>query len=174
MSESEKERVIAAEVLVNAWRDEAYRSRLLDDPVGILKEAGLSLPAECRVTVLENSPAVWHIAIPRLEDLAAGEKEQFMAELGTMIPVPAGVELRLHQSTERERFLVLPLQSQEAEELSDEDLKVVLGSGNGGAGGNAGLFEGNGGLFGGNAGLFGGNGGNGGNGGAGGNAGFII
>ena len=64
--------------------------------------------------MFENTPAVWHVAIPRLEDTAAGEKEQFVAELGEMIPVPAGVELRLHQNTESERFLVLPLQPQEA------------------------------------------------------------
>jgi hypothetical protein len=143
MSDIEKERVIAAEVLVNAWRDVAYRSKLLADPAGILRAAGLALPDECRVTVLENAPAVWHIAIPSLEDMAASEKEQFMAELGMMIPVPAGVELHLHQSTASERFLVLPLQPQDARELSDEELKVVLGSGNGGnggAGGNAGLI----------------------------------
>ena len=29
MSESEKERVIAAEVIVNAWKDEAYRQKLI-------------------------------------------------------------------------------------------------------------------------------------------------
>jgi len=169
MSESEQERVIAAEVIVNAWKDEAYRQKVIGDPAGVLKEAGLTLPADCRVTVLESTSAVSHISIPRLEDMAAGDKEQFMAELARLIPMPAGLELRLHQNTENERFLVLPLSPHQAEELSDEELMMVLGSGNGGAGGNAGLFGiggngGNGGVggiggIGGNGGFFGGNGG---------------
>ena len=71
------------------------------------------------------------------------------------------VELRLHQNTEDELVLVLPLPPHEAEELSDEELQMVLGSGNGGAGGLGGLF----GREGGNGGTggFGGLGGNGGN-----------
>ena len=150
MSESEKERVIAAEVIVNAWKDEAYRQKVIDDPVGALKEAGLTLSADCQVTVLESTSTVSHISIPRLEDMAAGEKEQFMAELARLIPIPAGRELRLHQNTENERFLVLPLPPHQAEELSDEELKMVLGAGNGG---NAGLLGGNGGLLGGNGGA---------------------
>ena len=167
MSESEKERVIAAEVIVNAWKDEAYRQKLIDDPAGTVKEAGLALAADCQVTVLESTSTVSHISIPRFEDMAAGDKEQFMADLAKLIPVPAGLELRLHQNTENERFLVLPLPPHQAEELSDEELMMVLGSGNGGAGGNAGLFGGTGGN-GGVGGILGGNGGNGGNGGTGG------
>lgn len=180
MTESENERAIAAEVIVNAWRDEAYRGKLMADPAGTLEQAGLTLPAGCRVTVLENTPAVWHMSIPRAEDLAAGQKEQFAAELAGVIPIPAGVELHLHQSAEDERFLVLPLLPAEMGELSDEELKTVWAGGNGGNGGTAGLFGGNGGaagLLGGNGGLFGGNGGAGGllggNGGTGGDAGLL-
>ncbi len=164
MSESEKERVIAAEVIVNAWKDEAYRQKLIDDPAGTVKEAGLALPADCQVTVLESTSTVSHISIPRFEDMAAGDKEQFMADLAKLIPVPAGLELRLHQNTENERFLVLPLPPHQAEELSDEELMMVLGSGNGGNGGNGGA----GGILGGNGGVGGILGGNGGNGGTGG------
>ena len=182
MSESEKDRVIAAEVIVNAWKDEVYRRKLIDDPAGVLQEAGLTVPADCRITVLENTSTVSHIPIPSLEDMGAGDKEQFMAELAQLIPVPGGFEMRLHQNTASERFLVLPLSPHQAEELSDEELKMVLGGGNGGNGGNggAGGFFGGNGLFGGNggAGGIGGNGGAGGflggNGGAGGRGGLII
>ena len=183
MSESEKDRVIAAEVIVNAWKDEAYRRKLIDDPAGVLQGAGLTVPADCRITVLENTSTVSHIPIPSLEDMGADDKEQFMAELAQLIPVPGGFEMRLHQNTASERFLVLPLSPHQAEELSDEELKMVLGGGNGGNGGTGGFFGGNG-LFGGNGGaggLLGGNGGaggllggNGGNGGDGGRGGLII
>jgi len=164
MSESEKERAIVAELIVNAWRDEAYREKLIGDPAATLKDAGLALPADCRVTVLEDTSTVSHISIPRLEDVAAGEKEQFMADLARLVPIPAGFELRLHQNTENEHFLVLPLPPHEMEGLSEEELETVVGGGIGGNGGAGGLFGigGNGGA----GGLFGGNGGNGGTGGA--------
>ena len=170
MSESEQERVIAAGVIVNAWKDEAYRRKLIDDPGGVLREAGLTVPADCQITVLENTSTVSHIPIPSLEDMGVAHKEQFMAELAQLIPVPGGFEMRLHQNTASERFLVLPLSPHQAEELSDEELKMVLGSGtcsiggNGGDGGDAGLLYGNGGN-GGAGGFLGGNGGDGGRGG---------
>ena len=161
MIESEQERVFAAGVIVNAWKDVAYRGKLIDDPAGVLREAGLTVPADCQITVLENTSTVSHIPIPSLEDMGVAHKEQFMAELAQLIPAPGGLEMRLHQNTASERFLVLPVPPHEAEELSDEELTLVLGGGNGGNGGDA-TFGGAGGFFGGN-GLFGGNGGNGGN-----------
>ena len=156
MSRSEDERIIAAEAIARAWRDEAYRERLLGDSAGVLRDAGLELPAGCRVTVLENTDTVWHAVVPVLEDLGA-EKDAMVSELAGLLPLPAGVELRLHQSTADERFLVLPLPPQEAGELEDVELDVVFGGGNGGAGGDVGIL---GGLF-----STGGNGGNGGTGG---------
>jgi len=169
MSQSDRERLIAAEAVVRAWRDEEYRAQLIGDPMGTLKEAGLTLPAGCRVTVLENTDCVWHAAVPALEDLAGAGRDDFLADLTRLVPLPAGVELRLHQDTADERFLVLPLPPVGAEELGDEELKLVLGGGNGGAGGDGGsagffgLLGGNGGA-GGNAGFLGGNGGTGGDG----------
>lgn len=165
MTESEKQRAVVAEATVRAWKDEAYRTRLLDDPAGVLRGAGLELPAGCKVTMLENTGSVAHVAIPRLEDMAAGEKDWFMAELARIIPAPAGLELRLHQNTDDELFLVLPQSPHQVEELSDEELMTVWGGGNGGNGG-AGAF----GFFGTDwiKSGFGGKGGDGGNGGAGG------
>jgi hypothetical protein len=164
MSEREHERVIVAGAIVNAWKDEAYREKLIGDPAAVLGDAGLTLPPGCRVTALVNSDHTWHVAIPRLEVLAAGEQEQLTAELAAMLPLPAGVELRLHQDTGDERFVVLPLAPHEVDSLSDEELTTVVGGGNGGNGGagGAGGLGGNGGDAGAGAILFGGNGGSGG------------
>jgi hypothetical protein len=163
VSDIEQEKAIIAEVIVTAWKDQAYREKLAGDPAGVLREAGLELPADCRVTLMEDTGDVSHVSIPRLEDMAATDKERFMAELAGLVPVPAGIEVRLHQDTADERFFVLPLPPLEIDELSDEELKLVVG-GNGGNGGAGGVFGGNGGAGGylGNAGLLGGNGGNGG------------
>jgi len=160
MSQSETERATIAEAIVRAWRDEAYRERLIDDAGAVLEDAGLTLPAGCRVTVLEDTGSVWHVSVPSLEDLAGGERDRFAADLAGLIPLPSGVELHLHQSTASERFLVLPLPPDQADALDDDELRAVVGGnvaagalfgGNGGDGGNGGA-----------GGILGGNGGNGG------------
>jgi hypothetical protein len=163
MSDVEQERAIIAEVIVDAWKNEAFRERLVGDPAGVLREAGLELPADCRVTLMQDTGNVSHVSIPRLEEMASTDKERFMAELAGLVPVPAGIEVRLHQDTADERFFVLPLPPLEIDELDDDELKLVVGGlgGNGGAGGILGGNGGNGGT-GGSAGWLGGNGGNGG------------
>lgn len=175
ISEFEKERVIFAGVITRAWRDQAYRRRLLAGPGQALADAGLPLPAGCRVTVLENTAAVTHLALPPAGQMLAGGKEHFLAELSRLLPLPAGHEFRLRQNTATERFLVVPLPPGREEEISDEDLAKAAGGifvyyyggngGDGGAGGNGGV-----GGNGGNGGV-GGTGGNGGNGGIFGNGG---
>lgn len=145
MTESEKKKAALAEVTVRAWQDMVYRTKLADDPAQVLREAGVILPAGCRVTLLENTGSIAHLAIPRLEDLTGSGKERFLSELAGLIPSPAGLELRLHQNTDDEFFLVIPQQPQPVEPLSDEELTKVWGGGllgydfgNGGNGGNAG------------------------------------
>jgi hypothetical protein len=180
MSQRDQERVIVSEAIVNAWRDDGYRERLITDVAGVLRDAGLQLPDECRVLVVENTDAIWHLTVPRREDPAGGELEQFVAELAAQLPLPPGVEMHLHQDTVDERYVVLPLPPHEMDALSEQELKSVVGGlvfgplsggGNGGDGG-AGVLFGNGGN--GGAGTTGvvpgvfGDGGNGGNGGVGG------
>lgn len=152
MTDNEREVAVVAQVVANAWRDEAYRAALLADPAAVLADAGLNLGDGVDVTVLADTDEVRHLAVPRdLDDFDA-----FAADIAALLPLADGVELRVHQSTESNRFLVLPAAPQRDDQLSDEELTVVIGGGNGGVGGN-----------GGNGGLFSGNGGNGGAGGAG-------
>ena len=145
MTEIEKEKAVLAEVTVRAWQDMVYRKKLADDPAQVLREAGVILPAGCRVTLLENTGSIAHLAIPRLEDLTGSGKERFLSELAGLIPSPAGLELRLHQNTDDEFFLVIPQPPQPVEPLSDEELTKVCGGGGGGGtfgGGISGIFGG--------------------------------
>ena len=174
MTDNEREVAVAAQVVANAWRDEAYRAALLANPSAVLADAGLNLGDGVDVTVLEDTDEVRHLAVPRgLDDFGA-----IAADIAAMLPLADGVELRVRQSTDSSRFLVLPVAPQEADQLSDDELTVVIGGANGGVAGNAGVGGngGNGGAGGrggngGNGGLggvvggYGGNGGNGGNGG---------
>ena len=175
MGEREQERAVVAEAIVNAWRDDGYRERLITDGAAVLRDAGLALPADCRVVVVENGDGIWHLSVPRAEGAPDGEMQQFVADLAGQLPLPAGTELHLHQDTQDERYVVLPPATDEMEALSDDELMSVVGGiifsgGNGGDGGAGGvlgttvILSGNGGV----AGLTGGNGGAGGNGGTGG------
>jgi hypothetical protein len=142
------EQGILAEVIVRTWQDDAQRARLLADPATVLRDAGMQLPDGVRVTVLEDTATVMHVSVPHLLGADEVGRDAFLAVLASRVPLPAGVELRLHQSTESDVFVVLPMAPAEAGQLGDEALQSVIGG------------------FGDAVGLFGGNGGNGGNGGS--------
>lgn len=55
---------IWARVILRTWEDGDYRSRLLDDPTAVLREAGLEIPDGVRVTVLEDTPTSRHASTP--------------------------------------------------------------------------------------------------------------
>ena len=153
MSRPDQQRAVVAEVIVRAWRDDTYRDALVVDPVGTLRAAGVVLPDNVRVTVLEDVPGISHVAIPR--DMGAQESANFVTELAQMLPLPDSSELRLHQSAQDEFIFVLPLPPDGASSLNEDLLDLVVGGGNGGNGGNGG-FAGLGGLGGnGGAGLIG-------------------
>lgn len=137
MSTPDQQRAVAAELIVRAWRDDAYRDALLADPAGTLRAAGVALPDDVSVTVLEDVPGVSHVAIPR--DLGAQESVNFVVELAQLLPLPDGQELRLRQSAQNEFVFVLPLPPNGANSLTEDLLDLVVGGGNGGDGGFLGI-----------------------------------
>ena len=125
MTNGDRDRVIAAEVVAKAWRDEEYRDRLIAEPNAVLTEAGINVPAETTVTVQQNSPNIQYVAIPvadRWEEVEAA----FFAGLQRILPLPEGVEVRIVQSTENHRQIVLPVPP-DMGEMSDEDLMDIAG-----------------------------------------------
>ena len=125
MTDGDRDRVIAAEVVAKAWRDEEYRGRLIAEPVAVLAEAGISVPAGTTVTVHQNSPEIQYVALP-LADRWEEAQDSFFAALQRILPLPEGVEIRLVQSTENHRQIVLPVPP-DIGEMSDEDLMAVAG-----------------------------------------------
>lgn len=60
---------ILNEVAAQALEDDDYRRRLIDDPVSVLTEAGLTVPEGLTLTVHENTDAEIHLVLPsRLDD----------------------------------------------------------------------------------------------------------
>jgi hypothetical protein len=52
------------QLIAKCWADEAFKQRLLADPAGMLKAAGIEVPASVRVQVVENTPQEVTLVIP--------------------------------------------------------------------------------------------------------------
>ena len=70
------------QVVARAWRDEAFKQRLLSDPAGVLREEGIEVPAGQQVRLVENTDQVMHLVVPQkppnlsdeqLDKVAGGE-----------------------------------------------------------------------------------------------------
>jgi hypothetical protein len=60
-----------AQIVAKAWRDPAYKQRLLKDPRSVLQEElqtidpSVKLPPDLKVSVHEESPTQYHLVLPR-------------------------------------------------------------------------------------------------------------
>ena len=76
-----------AKIVAQAWADADYKARLLADPVAVLKEAGLDLPAGVDLRVVENTANVAHFVLPAPPIGAHGtELEERVSALSIMPP----------------------------------------------------------------------------------------
>ena len=53
-----------SKVTAKAWSDPAYKARLMADPAGVLKEAGVELPKGMKVKAVENTSDTLHFILP--------------------------------------------------------------------------------------------------------------
>jgi nitrile hydratase len=67
-----------------AWyKSEAYRSRVVRDPRGVLREFGLELPAGTRISVWDASAESRYMVVPRRPEGTDGMTEEQLAGLVT-------------------------------------------------------------------------------------------
>jgi nitrile hydratase len=67
-----------------AWyKSEAYRSRVVRDPRGVLAEFGLELPATTRISVWDASAESRYMVVPRRPEGTDGMSEEELAGLVT-------------------------------------------------------------------------------------------
>ena len=69
-------------VVARAWRDPAFKAKLIADPQAVLREAGMAVPAGATVKVVENTGTHLHFVLPpkpvgqlsdeALDEVAAG------------------------------------------------------------------------------------------------------
>ena len=65
------------------YKSEAYRSRVVRDPRGVLAEFGLELPAGTRISVWDASAESRYMVVPRRPEGTAGMPEEELAGLVT-------------------------------------------------------------------------------------------
>jgi hypothetical protein len=53
-----------AKVIARAWREPAFKAKLIADPQATLKEAGVAVPAGVTVEVVENTDTQFHLVLP--------------------------------------------------------------------------------------------------------------
>jgi hypothetical protein len=51
-------------IIARAWRDPAFKAKLIADPKATLKEAGITVPAGMTLKVLENTATHVHLVLP--------------------------------------------------------------------------------------------------------------
>ncbi len=64
MTDSGDQRIAYAKVVARAWSDEAYRDRLSEDPAKTLIEAGVEVPSDVEIKIVQNTPSVRHFVLP--------------------------------------------------------------------------------------------------------------
>jgi hypothetical protein len=51
-------------VIAKAWREPAFKAKLIADPRATLAEAGVSIPADVTVRVMEDTATYLHFVLP--------------------------------------------------------------------------------------------------------------
>jgi nitrile hydratase len=133
---------LGARVVARAWVDDEFRARLLADPVSTIGEYW---PQTVPIAVLEDTPSVHNVIVCTLcscypsgllgnppawyksfeyRSRVVREPRAVLAEFG--LELDADVELRVHDSTAEQRYLVLPLRPAGTETWSEEQLADLV------------------------------------------------
>jgi nitrile hydratase len=131
-----------ARVVARAWVDPEFRARLLADPVATISEYH---PQSVPIAVLEDTPTVHHVIVCTLcscypsgllgnapawyksfeyRSRVVREPRAVLAEFG--MDVDDDVELRVHDSTAEQRYLVLPLRPAGTDGWDEEQLASLV------------------------------------------------
>ncbi len=70
-----------SQIVALAWRDDAFKRRLLSDPAAVLKEYGLVVPPYVEVKVLEDTSLVYHLTLPCKPDAQSDISEEDLASI---------------------------------------------------------------------------------------------
>ena len=76
MADKEQDKASAyGKIIAKAWRDPSFKAKLLADPQGTLRQAGVSIPAGMTVKVVENTGTHFHFVLPAKPSGALSDEE---------------------------------------------------------------------------------------------------
>ena len=134
--------MLGARAVARAWRDPAYKHRLLQDSPAALGDFGVSYD---RLVVVENTPARHNVVVctlcscypwdvmglpptwykmPAYRSRAVSEPRALLREMG--LEVPERREIRVWDSSAEMRYMVLPQRPAGAEGLSEAELVPLI------------------------------------------------
>jgi nitrile hydratase len=134
--------MIGARAVARAWRDSAYRHRLLGETTAALADLGVDFD---RLVVVENTPAVHNLVVctlcscypwpvmglpptwyksPAYRARAVSEPRRVLAEFGVVLPPER--EVHVWDSSAELRYMVLPERPAGAEQLDEDALARIV------------------------------------------------
>lgn len=128
-AEGDRTRAILAMAVARASREAGFRKKLIASPATTLKGEGLTLEKGVKWKVLVDTKTVKYVALSRDFRIDPQHAAPLTAILRKVVPIPDGSEMRLVQSTDSVRYLVVPMLPKDVKpgELSDDELMQVTG-----------------------------------------------
>ncbi len=144
----------AVRLVAKAWLDEGYKALVLGDPLEACREVGIDwlaptgfgTPSDFTAFhVLENTPTLHHVIVctlcscyprpilgnspewyrtPNYRRRIVRWPRQVLAEFG--LRLPEEVEVRIEDSNQKHRFMVLPLRPPQTEGWSEDQLAEIV------------------------------------------------
>lgn len=130
-----------AKVVAKAWRDPAYKQRLLEDGTAAVAELGFTGRQGAEMVILENTPTLHNVVVCTLcscypwpilglpptwyksfayRSRVVREPRGVLREFG--LELPESIEIRVWDSNSEVRYMVLPECPAGTEHLSEEEL----------------------------------------------------
>jgi nitrile hydratase subunit alpha len=138
--------LLGARVVARAWRDPAFRARLLEDATAACAELGIRGLRGEHLRVVENTPSVHNVVVctlcscypwpvlglppgwyksPQYRAKVVMEPRRTLAE-DFGLELPAEVEVRVWDSNSELRYFVLPERPSGTDDLPDDDLADLV------------------------------------------------
>ncbi len=116
-----------AKVVARAWRDEAFRERLLEDAIAAVGELDVAMLPDAPIVVVPNEPGVHNVVVctlcscypsgllgispkwykdPAYRSRVVREPRKVLSEMG--LDLDPGLEVRVWDSSAELRYMVLP------------------------------------------------------------------
>jgi hypothetical protein len=142
------DRLDGARLVVKAWMDPEFETRLLDDPAAAAQELGINTSnpnAPTVLTVLKNTSSLHNLVVCTLcscypsgllgiapswyksreyRSRAVREPRCVLQEFG--VSLPPGTSIRVHDSTADHRYLVLPARPEGTDDWSEDRLRTLI------------------------------------------------